>query len=216
MKISYKHLIENMNQSVGIKEISNALFQLGHEHEIDGEIFDIEFTPNRGDCLSIRGLLRDLNSFYDLNIESISGEIINFGNFKDKVVLVVNTASYCGFTKQYEDLQDLWDKYNKKGLIVLGVPSNSFNQEKKKNSEVKEFCEVNFNINFPLTTLTEVKGKNAHELFKWAKENHGKSAEPKWNFHKILINKEGKVQDTFASFTKPMSKKVIKAIEDIL
>ena len=72
--------------------------------------------------------------FYDLNIESISGEIINFGDFKDKVVLVVNTASYCGFTKQYEDLQDLWDKYNKKGLIVLGVPSNSFNQEKKKNS----------------------------------------------------------------------------------
>ena len=76
--------------------------------------------------------------FNDLNIESISGEIINFGDFKDKVVLVVNTASYCGFTKQYEDLQDLWDKYNKKGLIVLGVPSNSFNQEKKKNSEVKE------------------------------------------------------------------------------
>ena len=95
--------------------------------------------------------------FYDLNIESISGEIINFGDFKDKVVLVVNTASYCGFTKQYEDLQDLWDKYNKKGLIVLGVPSNSFNQEKKKNSEVKEFCEVNFNITFPLSAITEVK-----------------------------------------------------------
>ena len=77
--------------------------------------------------------------FYDLNIESISGEIINFGNFKDKVVLVVNTASYCGFTKQYEDLQNLWVKYNKKGLIVLGVPSNSFNQEKSENSDVKEF-----------------------------------------------------------------------------
>ena len=71
--------------------------------------------------------------FYDLNIEAISGETINFRDFKDKVVLVVNTASYCGFTKQYEDLQDLWVKYNKKGLIVLGVPSNSFNQEKKKN-----------------------------------------------------------------------------------
>ena len=82
--------------------------------------------------------------------------------------------------------------------------------------DIKEFCEVNFNINFPLTTLTEVKGKNAHELFKWAKANYGKSAEPKWNFHKILINKEGKVHDTFASFTKPMSKKIIKAIENIL
>ena len=154
--------------------------------------------------------------FYDLNIESISGEIINFKDFKDKVVLVVNTASYCGFTKQYEDLQDLWDKYNKKGLIVLGVPSNSFNQEKKKNSEVKEFCEVNFNITFPLSAITEVKGNNAHELFKWAKSNHGSSAVPKWNFHKILINKEGKIEDTYSSFTKPLSNKIVNKIESIL
>ena len=154
--------------------------------------------------------------FYDLNIESISGEIINFVDFKDKVVLVVNTASYCGFTKQYEDLQDLWDKYNKKGLIVLGVPSNSFNQEKKKNSEVKEFCEVNFNITFPLTVISEVKGKNAHELFKWAKANHGNSAVPKWNFHKILINKEGKIEETFSSFTKPLSNKIVNKINSIL
>ncbi len=154
--------------------------------------------------------------FYDFSIESITGEIINFNDYKNKVILVVNTASFCGFTKQYDELQELWDLYKEKGLVVLGVPSNSFNQEKKKDEDVKEFCEVNFNINFPLTTITEVKGENAHELFKWAKENHGKSAEPKWNFHKILINKEGKVQNTFASFTKPMSKKIIKAIENIL
>ena len=154
--------------------------------------------------------------FYDLNIEAISGETINFGDFKNKVVLVVNTASYCGFTKQYEDLQNLWVKYNKKGLIVLGVPSNSFNQEKKKNSEVKKFCEVNFNITFPLSAITEVKGNNAHELFKWAKTNHGSSAVPKWNFHKILINKEGKIEDTFSSFTKPLSNKIINKIESIL
>ena len=154
--------------------------------------------------------------FYDFNIESITGETINLNKYKDKVILVVNTASFCGFTKQYEELQELWDTYKEKGLIVLGVPSNSFNQEKNNNKDIKKFCEVNFNINFPLTTLTEVKGKNAHELFKWAKENHGKSAEPKWNFHKILINKEGKVQDTFASFTRPTSKKIIKAIEHIL
>ena len=131
-------------------------------------------------------------------------------------MLVVNTASYCGFTKQYNELQELWDLYKSKGLIVLGVPSNSFNQEKKIIMNIKEFCEVNFNINFPLTTITEVKGENAHEIFLWAKENHGKSAVPKWNFHKILINKEGKVEDTFASFTKPMSKKITKAIENIL
>ena len=153
---------------------------------------------------------------YDFSIESITGEMINFKDYKNKAILIVNTASYCGFTKQYEELQELWDLFKARGLIVLGVPSNSFNQEKDNNADIKRFCEVNFNINFPLTALTEVKGKNAHELFKWAKENHGKSAEPKWNFHKILINKEGKVQDTFASFTKPMSKKIIKAIENIL
>ena len=154
--------------------------------------------------------------FYDFNIESITGEIINFNSYKNKVVLIVNTASYCGFTKQYEDLQLLWEKYNSKGLIVLGVPSNSFNQEKKNNSEVKEFCKVNFDISFPLSAITEVKGDEAHDLFKWAKNNHGQSAIPKWNFHKILINKEGKIEDTFTSFTKPTSKKIIRKIEKIL
>jgi len=154
--------------------------------------------------------------FYDFKIESISGEIIDFSKYKNKVVLIVNTASYCGFTKQYEELQKLWDMYKSKGLIVLGVPSNSFNQEKKNNSEIKEFCEVNFNINFPLSSITDVKGKNAHELFKWAENNHGKSAVPKWNFHKILINKEGKIENTFTSFTKPISKKIVNKIEDIL
>ena len=131
--------------------------------------------------------------FYDISIESITGETINFNDYKNKAVLIVNTASYCGFTKQYDDLQKLWDLYKAKGLIILGVPSNSFNQEKNNNSDIKEFCEVNFNISFPLTTITEVRGENAHELFKWAKDNHGKSAVPKWNFHKILINKEGKI-----------------------
>ena len=154
--------------------------------------------------------------FYDFKIEGVSGEIINLSDYKNKVILIVNTASYCGFTKQYDELQELWDLYKSKGLIVLGVPSNSFNQEKQNNSEVKEFCEVNFNINFPLTAITEVNGEKAHELFKWAKENHGKSAIPKWNFHKILINKQGKVEDTFTSFTKPMSKKIINKIEEIL
>ena len=154
--------------------------------------------------------------FYDFKIESITGETIDFNEYKNKVILIVNTASYCGFTKQYTDLQELWDKYKSRGLIVLGVPSNSFNQEKNKNSEVKEFCKVNFDIDFPLSTITEVKGDNAHDLFKWAKNNHGKSAIPKWNFHKILINKEGKVEETFTSFTNPMSKKLVGKIENIL
>ena len=153
---------------------------------------------------------------YDFNIESISGEIIDFKKYKNQTVLIVNTASYCGFTKQYEDLQKLWDIYKSKGLVVIGVPSNSFNQEKKIDKDVKKFCEVNFNINFPLTTITDVKGDNAHEIFLWAKKNYGKSAIPKWNFHKILINKEGKIEDTFNSFTNPMSKKIVKKIEEIL
>ena len=154
--------------------------------------------------------------FYDFKIESISGEIINFNEYRNKVVLIVNTASYCGFTKQYGELQELWDQYKSKGLIVLGVPSNSFNQEKKNDEDVKKFCEVNFNISFPLSNITDVKGENVHELFKWAADNHGKSAIPKWNFYKILINKEGKVEDTYSSFTKPMSNKIVNKIESIL
>ena len=110
----------------------------------------------------------------------------------------------------------MWDQYKSKGLVVLGIPSNSFNQEKKNNNEVKKFCEVNFNIDFPLSVISDVKGENAHKIFKWAKKNYGRSAIPKWNFHKILINKEGKVEDTFASFTKPTSDKLIKKIEEIL
>ena len=154
--------------------------------------------------------------FYDLKIESISGEMIDFSNYKNKVVLIVNTASYCGFTNQYEELQELWNSYKSKGLIVLGVPSNTFNQEKNDNSEIKKFCEVNFNINFPLSSITEVKGENAHELFKWAKDNHGKSAIPKWNFYKILINKEGKIEETYSSFTKPNSNKLRSKINTLI
>jgi len=154
--------------------------------------------------------------FHDFKLESISGEIIDLNDYKNKVILMVNTASYCGFTNQYSDLQKLWDRYKSKGLIVLGIPSNSFNQEKKNNNEVKKFCEVNFNIDFPLSAIIDVKGKNAHEIFKWAKKNHGNSAVPKWNFHKILINKQGKIEDVFSSFTKPTSTKLVKKIEQIL
>ena len=154
--------------------------------------------------------------FFDFKINSITGDVIDLNDFKGKPVLIVNTASYCGFTKPYDDMQELWEKYRDRGLVVLGVPSNSFNQEKTKNNEVKEFCEVNFNINFPLTEITDVKGDNSHEIYKWAKENYGKSAVPKWNFYKILINKKGKIEDTYASLTNPTSKKIIKKVESLL
>ena len=147
---------------------------------------------------------------YDFQIDSIDGKKINFSSYKDKAILIVNVASYCGFTNQYKDLQDLWNIYKDKGLIVIGIPSKSFNQEKNDEKDIKKFCEVNFNINFPMTSIYEVKGNNSHEIYKWAKKNYGNSAVPKWNFHKILINKDGKISDTFAPFTNPMSKKITK------
>ena len=130
---------------------------------------------------------------------------------------MVNVASNCGFTKQYEDLQNLYEIHKDKGFIVLGVPSNQFgNQEPASENEIKNFCETNFNITFPMTSKYDVKGDNAHPIYLWAKETYGKSTVPKWNFHKILINKDGKVVDTYASFTNPMSKKIIKRIDEIL
>ena len=156
-------------------------------------------------------------TFYDFKLELITGETISLDKYEGKTVLLVNVASKCGFTKQYTDLQKLWEKYREKDLIVLGVPSNQFgNQEPGSNNEIKNFCETNFNINFPMTSKYDVKGENAHEIYKWAKDTFGKSAVPKWNFHKILIDKKGKIYDTYASFTNPMSKKIIKELENIL
>ncbi len=154
--------------------------------------------------------------FYDFKINNVSGNELNLKDFKDKVVLLVNTASYCGFTKQYDDLQFIWDKYKNKNFVVLAIPSNSFNQEKKTNNEVKEFCRFNFNITFPITEITEVKGKFAHPIYKWASENFGSSAKPKWNFHKILINRDGKIVDTYSSLTNPKSKKITDKIEELI
>ena len=152
--------------------------------------------------------------FFDLSIKNIDNELINLSEYKGKIVLLVNVASKCGFTKQYTDLQTLHDKYKEKDFVVIGVPSNQFGgQEPGSNEEIKNFCETNFNITFPMTDKVDVKGKNAHALYKWAKENHGNSAVPKWNFHKILINKEGKIQDTFSSFTTPLSDKITRQIE---
>ena len=155
--------------------------------------------------------------FFDLNIKDIQGKMINFSKYKNKTILLVNVASKCGFTKQYSGLQALYEKYKDKGLVIIGIPSNQFGgQEPGSNKEIKDFCEINFNITFPITDKVDVKGKNAHPIYLWAKENYGNSTVPKWNFHKILINKNGKIQNTYNSFIKPMSKKIIKEIELIL
>jgi len=155
--------------------------------------------------------------FFDHAIKNINNEIINLDQYKGKTILLVNVASKCGFTKQYTGLQELYEKYRDKNFYVIGVPSNQFGgQEPGTNAEIKNFCETNFNITFPLTDKVDVKGDNAHEIYKWAKKNYGNSAVPKWNFHKILINKDGKIHETFGSFTDPLSKKIITNIENIL
>jgi len=157
------------------------------------------------------------DTFFDLNVNSINGDVLNLSKLKGKTILLVNVASNCGFTKQYDDLQNLHESYKNKGLVVIGMPSNQFGgQEPGSETEIKKFCETNFNITFQMTSKYDVKGDNAHPIYIWAKETFGKSTVPKWNFHKILINKEGKVEDTFASFTNPMSKKIINKLEEIL
>ena len=154
---------------------------------------------------------------YDFNFKDLDGSELNLKEYKNKIIVVVNVASKCGFTKQYEDMQKIWDKYQSKGVIMLGIPSNDFGkQEPGTSEEIKNFCEAKFGITFPMTEKVSVKGENAHPFYIWARENHGKSAIPKWNFHKIIIGKNGKIVDTFASITNPTSKKFINAIEKAL
>ena len=154
---------------------------------------------------------------YDFSFNDLDGSLLNLSEYKDKVIIVVNVASQCGFTSQYDDMQKIWERYQKKGVIMLGIPSNDFgNQEPGSNKDIKKFCEAKFGITFPMTEKVFVKGETAHPFYKWAKKNHGKSAIPKWNFHKIIISKSGKIEDTFTSVTNPASKKFITAIERAL
>ena len=164
-----------------------------------------------------KSMSENTKTFYDFKINSINEEELNLSLLKGKTILLVNVASKCGFTKQYDGLQKLYDDFKEKGLIVIGIPSNKFGgQEPGTEAEIKNFCETNFNINFPMTSKYDVKGDNAHPIYIWAKETYGNSTVPKWNFHKILINKNGKVEDTFASFTGPLSSKILKKLEEIL
>ncbi len=149
---------------------------------------------------------------YDFTFEGLDGNQINLKNYNDKVIVVVNVASRCGYTPQYTDLQKLSTVYEKE-LVVIGIPTNNFKQEPKNNAEIKKFCETNFGVTFPMSKKVDVIGSNAHPFFNWAKKNHGIAAIPKWNFHKIIIGKDGKVADTFASFTKPGSNKFLNAIK---
>ena len=154
---------------------------------------------------------------YDFAFKDLDGSELSLAEFRDKVIIVVNVASQCGFTNQYEDMQKIWEKYQAKGVVMLGIPSNDFGQQEPgSNKEIKNFCEAKFGITFPMTEKVSVKGTDAHPFYIWAKENHGKSAVPKWNFHKIIIDRTGKVAETFLSTTNPSSKKFKKTIEKLI
>lgn len=156
-------------------------------------------------------------SFHDFEFIAIEGTPLPAKSFAGKAVLVVNTASECGFTKQYAGLQALYDKYKARGLVVLGVPSNDFGgQEPGTEGEIKEFCETNFAIDFPMTTKQKVKGEDAHPFYRWASDQVGMIGSPKWNFHKYLIAPDGSLKDWFSTTTAPDAGKLVKAVESVL
>jgi glutathione peroxidase len=153
-------------------------------------------------------------SAYEFGFTAIEGGPLPLAQFKGKVVLLVNTASQCGFTPQYADLQAVWERYRDRGLVVLGVPSNDFGgQEPGSEAEIKQFCEVNFAVDFPLTAKERVVGDGAHPFYRWAAQTLGLAAQPRWNFHKYLIGADGRLAGWFATATSPTSAEVTGAIE---
>ena len=154
---------------------------------------------------------------HDFTFTSIDGGDLRLADYKGKVVLLVNTASMCGFTSQYEGLQSLWSDYRDRGLVVVGVPSDDFGGQELDTAEgVKSFCKLNYGIDFPLADIAVVKGPSAHPYYKWIADVHGSLAVPRWNFHKHVIDGNGELVDWFASTTSPKSNRLRNAIETAL
>ena len=149
----------------------------------------------------------------DFGFASIDGGAITLADYAGQPVLIVNTASRCGFVGQLDGLQALQDRYRDRGFTVIGVPSDSFDQELATGAEVKEFCEVNFALDFPMTEITAVTGPEAHPFYAWAREQ---GVEPRWNFHKILLDGEGRIAGEFATTVEPESAELTAAIESLL
>ena len=150
---------------------------------------------------------------HDFVFENLEGGDLRLADYAGKAVLVVNTASLCGFTPQYEGLQSLWEAYRDRGLVVIGVPSADFGrQEYDSPGEIKQFCEINYGIDFPMTEKVRIKGADAHPFYLWIADQ-GRMKLPRWNFYKHLIDADGELVDWFASTTSPDSRKVIDAIE---
>lgn len=152
-------------------------------------------------------------NIFDINLNTLQGGVFDWNSCKGKKVLIVNTASECGFTKQYEDLQKLYNLYPDQ-LQLIGVPCNQFGKQEPGDAEaIKNFCTINFGVSFPLTEKLDVKGANQHPLYKWLtrKEFNGKSnSSVKWNFQKYLLDENGKLIDYYYSITKPLSKKILR------
>ena len=156
-------------------------------------------------------------SAYDFRFQAIEGKPLPLSDYRGKVVLVVNVASFCGYTHQYTGLQALYAKYAGKGLVVLGVPANDFGeQEPGSNAEIVQFCQGAFNVTFPLTEKVVVKGDAAHPFYAWARATLGKAGTPTWNFHKLLVDRDGHLLAGFASAIEPDTKEMITAIEAAL
>ena len=155
---------------------------------------------------------------YEFSFISVEGnKKLSLVDFKGKVILVVNTASKCGFTSQYADLEKLYKEYKDQGLVIVGVPSHDFgSQEPGTNEEIATFCQINYGVTFPMAQKETVSGESSHPFYRWAKEILGFGTAPKWNFHKYLINRQGKLIDYFYSTTSPQSHRFKEAIEKAL
>jgi glutathione peroxidase len=158
-----------------------------------------------------------MSNAYDFTFSSIDGEPLPLSSFKGKPVLVVNTASKCGLTPQYEGLETLYRDYRAKGLVVLGVPCNQFaGQEPGTEEEIKAFCQVKFDVDFPMTAKVDVKDEGRHPFYAWAEEKLGTPAVPVWNFHKILIGADGEAIAAFGPRTDPLDESITAAVEKAL
>jgi glutathione peroxidase len=168
-------------------------------------------------CLAAPAAADEARSAHQFAFTSIEGEPLPLSPFAGRPLLVVNTASMCGFTYQYAALQRLWSAYRDRGLVVLGVPSNDFGgQEPGTAAEIKTFCEVNFHVDFPLTEKVHVKGEASHPLFAWLRQQLGPGAGPRWNFHKYLIAPDGTAVAAWPSSVDPEAPEITAVVEGLL
>ena len=161
--------------------------------------------------------MADGKTAYDFEFSTLRGERLDLARFAGLPLLVVNTASKCGFTPQYAGLSDVWKRHAADGLVVIGVPSNDFGQQEPGSSdEIASFCAINYGVDFPMTAKVHVRGPDAHPLFRWLAAEGGFLSRPRWNFYKYLIGRDGRLKHWFASPTKPGSARFGRAVRDVI